>query len=84
MEHWRKHPKDVIEGTVHGNNQVMITTCKRHRKDGKFQGYIVSVIDQKGYKEKYFKRGYFYRDCVVMLALIDYTLFTGTKIYLGK
>ncbi len=82
MKSWLKHPKDCIERSVHGENkEVLITTCKRHRKDGKFQGYIVSVLDHRGYVRKYFKMGYFYRYCVIMLALVDYKLSTGKEIY---
>lgn len=82
MESWLKHPKDCIERSVHGENkEVLITTCKRHRKDGKFQGYIVSVIDHWGYVVSYFKMGYFYRDNIVILALLDRKLSTGRETY---
>jgi len=75
MKTWLKHPKDRIERSIHGENkQVLITTGSRHRKDGKLQGYIVSVIDHRGYYRKYFKMGYTYRDCVTMLAMVDYEL----------
>ncbi len=82
MKTWLKHPDDRIERSVHGENkQVLITTGSRHRKDGRHQGYIVSVVDHSGYHVLYFKMGYFYRDNVVMLALLDYKLSTGISVY---
>ncbi len=44
---WTKHPKDRLETVnfTHKGFKVYITTCSRHDKRGKLQGYIVGVRD---------------------------------------
>ncbi len=81
MKNWIKHEKDCIESTqesVHGR-PLLVTTCSRHRHDGKFQGYIVQCFGVNGYKELYFKQGYRYRGVIIPLIMLDYHFFLQGK-----
>jgi len=77
MMSWHKHKDDTQETHYedYKGKAVCVLTISRHGvKDGKFEGYIVKTTDDCGYEYIYFKKGYKHRECVVMLAMVDYKL----------
>ncbi len=72
---WLKHPKDRLKtkSFTYKGFKVYITTCSRHDKQGKLQGYIVRVRDGRKVNVTRFKH-YNHRSVVNTFAQVMYKI----------